>query len=757
MHSSLFMSELKSKFRALKEAAADDLKFLWVSGLALLCILLGTLFWKTVLGLEGEKYEWAIYLTLGTIFPALLLAFSLAKRFWGTGSTLWQTSTLVLSLLFLLISLIFVIRQQQFTAFALAIAHLLLVVVSLRRKRLPIKPLPILISFLVIVIAWTLAVSLLWWSPFGGWFFDTDSSAEIVYRFLVCLLSLFLVFFALDEEAAPKTGTRFQIRFAANMLAILIIGIASVRSDQLFHAMSHSHWGVVIGPAEMVRQGGWLFWDVPSQYGFLNILLVALFPVESVWQSTYIINSFLLFASAVCLFFVLRSIGNGFINYCFALAVTVAAIFLMAGWPPALLGPQVFPSLGPFRFIWCYALLFILIRDFRRGSEKNDWRVLLAGCLIWLVGTLWSSESAVYCAAIWLPAYALIVWRRASSLHNEKAPGRSRSWMIVFWALLPLLLLALSVGAITIYYLIGLGHTPDWQAFYEYSLAFTGGFLTIPIDVNGPVWVIFLIFCALSTVAVHFLRSGLKHKAMSLIAGTWGALWSVSSYFISRSHPNNATVLMPMLCISIGITLYLIVAYQQTDWWARLIKMSFVPILTVLLTVTLGNASFLGLYLSSPKLGYERDINSHLPKLDPSLFELLQTAQVKITDPIIYSAIRVRAIEPAADGLKHDGGVMPPAWPLGDSQAFASYQTWLPTMPFVLFDPLPVERKQVYMARFAARRRLSGWLIQNKREAPYTASTWFYNQLSRTHTPSKMFENNDWQVIWFEFKRAGNE
>jgi hypothetical protein len=97
---------------------------------------------------------------------------------------------------------------------------------------------------------------------------------------------------------------------------------------------------------------------------------------------------------------------------------------------------------------------------------------------------------------------------------------------------------------------------------------------------------------------------------------------------------------------------------------------------------------------------------------------------------------------------------MVPAWPLSAQESFASYRTWLPTMPFVLFDPLPTARKQVYMERFSARRRLSGWLIQNKKEAPYTSSTWFYDQIMKTHTPTKMFENNDWQVIWFESRPA---
>jgi hypothetical protein len=746
------MLELKSKYRGWMKAAEGDLKLLWVSGLALFCIGLGSFLWGSLLHLQGEAYEWAIYLTLGIVFPALLLMLSLSKRFSQAETTPAQNIKLALGLLLLAVSAVFVVRQQQYTALALSLAHLLLIIVSLRKARLRITPGSMLIVFLLIVIAWTVSVRLLWWSSPGAWFFDTDSRIEIIYRFMVCFLFLLLVYFNLNLKGKGKEAARSSFQWIANLIAILIIGVASVRSDQLFNAMSYSHWGVVVGPAEMVRQGGWLFWDVPSQYGFLNILLVAILPVKSVWQSTYIINSILLFSSALFLFFLLRALRPGLVNFCFALLTTLAAVFLIAGWPPALLGPQVFPSLGPFRFICCYALLLVLLWDFQRDKEERSWRIPVLGCVVWLIGTLWSSESAVYCAAIWLPSYALIILRKTAAPQSEGKAGANRARTIIFRALMLPLMLAGAIGLITIYYLAGLGHAPDWRGFYEYSFAFTGGFLSIPMDASGPVWVIFLVFVALSTLAVYFLRLGLRHRAMSLIAGTWGALWAISSYFVSRSHPNNATVLAPMLCLAIGVILYLLAVHKETGRLAALIRMSLVPVLTILLTVTFGNASFLKLYLSSPKVGYEGDINSHLPQLDPPLLELFKEAQIKPSDPLIYSAIRFKAVEPAADGLKHDGGVMPPAWPMNDGEAFASYRTWLPTMPFVLFDPLPEERKQVYMARFAARRHLSGWLIQNKREAPYTASVWFYNQIMRTHAPTKMFENDDWQLIWFEYK-----
>lgn len=729
-----------------------DLEPLSVTGLALLCVLTGSFVYGKLLGLQGEGYEWAIYLTLGTIFPALLLLLSLSKRFNACGSTLARFLKLALSLLALLLSLIFIVKQRQYAALLLAIAHLALFLIFLRKERQPIKPAAILISSLIIVSAWVVAASVLWWSPLGVWFFSGDNRTEDAYRFLVCLLSLLLVFINLHDESAMEEKPRVRLWWIANAAAILLIALASVRSDQLFNTTAFSHWSVAIGPAEMVRQGGWLLWDVPSQYGFLNILLVAWLPVKSVWQSAYLINSFLLFVSALFLFFTLRSIRPGLKNFCFSLLITLAAVFLMAGWPPALLGPQTYPGLGPFRFIWCYVLLALLIRELKTAN-KSFWRIPLVGNIAWLIGTLWSSESAVYCTAIWLPAYALIALRRAHSLYPGIRARRKRLRMIAVWLIVPLLMLVTVIGLITLYYLLRLGHGPDWSAFYEYSLSFAGGFFALPIDPNGVVWQLFLIFCAFSTMAVYFLlRERLTGKAMSLIAGAWGALWATSSYFVSRSHPNNATVLSPILCVVIGVMLYLLARDERGERWARVVKMSLVPFLTILLTSTFGNAGFLRLYLASPHRGYESNIDTHLPVLDPSLLELFRTAQVRTTDPIVYGAIRVKAVEPMADGLPHDYGVLLPAWPTDDGRLIASMRAWLPATPFVLLVPLPEERRQVYLQRFIARTHLSGWLVQNKREA--NSSAWFDNQIVKTHTATRIFENDNWQLIWFEFNET---
>jgi hypothetical protein len=281
---------------------------------------------------------------------------------------------------------------------------------------------------------------------------------------------------------------------------------------------------------------------------------------------------------------------------------------------------------------------------------------------------------------------------------------------------------------------------------------------------------LFLVFCAFSTIAVYFLRGGLTQRALSLVAGTWGALWAMSSYFIPHSHPGIIPTLSPMLCVAIGLALYLLARYQKVDGWAMLVRTSFVPVLAVILTASFGNAAGLVNYLTSASyasytvqqtdrafpaaytggapaiqaarhVGYEREINGRLPVMDESLLELLHAAQVGIDDPIVYV------------GDPKVGGILS-ARVVSDSSGehlLSPPRTWLPTMPFALFDKLPDERKELYVSRFAERARLSGWLVQSKEEAPYGSLPWFSDPLQRTHTPTEVFENDDWRLTWFEF------
>src|SRR5262249_51826427 len=105
--------------------------------------------------------------------------------------------------------------------------------------------------------------------------------------------------------------------------------------------------------------------------------------------------------SASFLYQLLRSVRAVVLPSVFALLLSWAVIFLIPGWPPWLTGPSTYPSVGAFRFFWCYALLAVLFWEHRRQERHpvGRWPLWL-GCCVWLVGTLWSGESAVYCLTI---------------------------------------------------------------------------------------------------------------------------------------------------------------------------------------------------------------------------------------------------------------------------------------------------------------------------------------------------------------------
>src|SRR5207244_8081385 len=87
---------------------------------------------------------------------------------------------------------------------------------------------------------------------------------------------------------------------------------------------TYHHWGAIVESSHLVREGGWPLWDVPTQYGFFNTLLLAALPFSSVWQSLYVCHVVLLTVSAGIVFWLLRSLRPGLLHYIFALLTTVA-------------------------------------------------------------------------------------------------------------------------------------------------------------------------------------------------------------------------------------------------------------------------------------------------------------------------------------------------------------------------------------------------------------------------------------------------
>ena len=58
---------------------------------------------------------------------------------------------------------------------------------------------------------------------------------------------------------------------------------------------------------------------------------------------------------------------------------------------------------------------------------------------------------------------------------------------------------------------------------------------------------------------MQFLIEDWKDFRLVVAAGVWGGIWSLSSYFVSRSHPVNLLSLAPVLLFAIAVLMIVIV------------------------------------------------------------------------------------------------------------------------------------------------------------------------------------------------------
>ncbi|MCW5853139.1 MAG: hypothetical protein KIT87_23935 [Anaerolineae bacterium] len=737
------IEERASKFRSPWRAVVESLEPLWVSGLCGLALALAGLVCGRLLGLRERSLDLALYLTTGVVLLALNLAPLIP---WWRGGRSGRPAGAALAVLFTTAAaallLLLVITQRLLYLPLLALAQLGLTSLLPRPAR-PTWQTAVAL-FIPITLSWYAAASLVYWAPLD------QLVRQSAYTSVLFILAVGVVGLGL-ATLGPRLATgRFRaVGYALNGLAVVVFAVMSTRSFGLFGYSAYYHWGVLIGPAALVRQGGWLLWDVPTTYGFLSTLVVALSPFASVWQAMYALNALLLFASAVIVFWFYRRLGSGWINTLLALVVALAVVYLLPGARPEMaLGPYQWPSTAAFRFIWVFALLALLAYTYdRRPDGPVAWRVLLIGSGLWLLGSLWSPESAIYCAVTWLPAYLLMV------LGAGEAPALSRRGIPLRWqrALLlafPLLLLGVVVAGIVTYYQLRLGHRPDFTAFYEILVVVGGGYFSTPLSADGPFRILLLVLVTGLTAAVYaFSRTRAGQGRLLLVAAT-GALWSTGSYFALRGIPSNATSLGSMLALLLAAVL--LVASREPAAWTRLVQHLALPPLVVLLVAAYSSSEMLGIQFNNdfgrPRawyetlvrapLGYQTEIERKIPELDANLYSFLREAGVQPQDRIVYLDSLLLGAWPT------QRTVVPEATPPG--------QTWLPLFPWENVRPFPNQRLLVYAERFVARAQQSGWLLQHT-ETPYTTLPWLSSVLAQYYTPADAITSPDgkWQLIWF--------
>ncbi|QDV35475.1 hypothetical protein [Tautonia plasticadhaerens] len=710
------------------------LEGLWPVGLSALQLVLI----RRWAGLEGEPYEWCQYLALGLLAFGGLLLLEFGRR--RDVRLLGSPGPTRAALGGVGVAACVAYAAGHATGPILAIASingLILLALRARRARSPVGLPGSAVGVAVLAASWTLGARWIWWADPAAW---VGASARAQAALIVASL---LVSINLARIGRPAAGGRWKAAGVVGTASgLVILAMASLRLDSLggggpSHPMrdlgrfAFYHWGAIVGPAELVRRGGWLLWDTPSQYGFLSTLAIAWTPGENVWRSFYLLNATLTFASSSVLFLALRMFRTGPLNLPFALAVTLAAVFMIPGWPipesPA--GPQVAPAVGAFRFAWCSALIAVLIAEWRAGTRPAwDRGIPIVGCACWLLGVLWSCESAVYCSVIWGPAYLVMCRRRALARVPEAGrPGaRFRAWAA--WAAVPVLLLGATIGLISAYYVARLGHPPDWRAFAEYVLAMRA--IAMPVDPGGIVLTLLLAFGLLSVIVAATARGG-DLGALGLGLGAWGLLWSGGSYFVGRSHEVNGSNISPLVVLAVAAGLLLLRrGGPALARIAPMVRLAAAPLLIGLLTVGFGVEGGLESQISAIRRGYRRGVERLLPAADEALAGLLDEAGVAPSEPVTI----------AWEGLC----VMPARRSTGP-RPIVVHEAW--TAPFMLYVLLPEDRQQVYLRRLAGRHAEGGWLVVQK---DFPIGPHCREMLREGYRETASFENERWRVARLE-------
>lgn len=694
----------------------------------------------------GEKLEWAQYLLLGTLFPAVLVGLCLAKRY-------ARPAAPVVALIQLAVAgwAAYLIANSVTAATASAVSSVWLLLVTVLvvardpspgpnadRPWWPSTP-----AVLVWAAVFTLAVS--------GWHmhpFPTLALPGGGYAFAVVAATAAIGAAALLRPAAG--GRAAGLRRAADVAVVAAIGwacfhcyppaaIPGQMTPEVFHTnVTWHHWGAVIGPAEVVRSGGgWLLWDTPSQYGVLNTLILSRLPAANMFQSLYLFNATLAAATLTFLFALFRSARPGWGGYPFALAVALGALLIDGGsW-------FYTPSYGPLRYFWCYALGAVLwagLREADRGGPPSR-RLLAGGCAAWLAGLAWSFESAVYVTVIWAPAFTILAATRARAdgAGTGRVVGRTAAWCA-----LPPALAAATWAGVTAWYHARLGHGPDWSGYAEFVLSFSKGFGAVPVSPLGSVWVPLAAFGALAAVlAVAAGAAGCRGAHLAAVAGALGLVWAPLSYYVNMSHESTVIVLLPLVLAALGVGLHVVERGAVPARAGFPLRVGLIAIVafvaaTAYQRVTKYTDSVAGLLrtFAEPPSGH---VAGEWPAGDPALDYLLAAAGVRPTDPVVHLDFTSN-LNPLPFRRDEHGRA-----------CAGRYPAWLPLASANVYIPLPPDRVAEYLDRYLAHRRVGGWLVRNRGViGHHMLEQVVLRAVGKTHRVTRSVQTETWLVEWYE-------
>jgi hypothetical protein len=429
------------------------------------------------------------------------------------------------------------------------------------------------------------------------------------------------------------------------------------------------------------------------------------------------------------MFTVFRRLAPGLPNVLLSGLLVFAVLFFRPRSASLILPAQMTPSGGPVRFLWCFVLLVWLLHSYDQRS-KNDKAAVPAGFpivghIIWLLSIAWSFEAAIYCTAIWFSAFAVYLIQQVSIERRRAMRTSAIVRRLVLSVLVPAGLAVALYGIVWIAYVTFRGGPPDLAGYIEYGFLYTRGYGALPIATTGAIWYLLLVFFVVSTIGAFLLIDDWRSFRLVVAAGVWGGVWSVSSYYVSRSHPVNLLSITPVLLFALAVLVIVIRDMPQRRWQSH-IRIASVPLFAIPIAMTLGHPLLLR-DLATPQLTPAR-FTDQIPLMDAELQSLLRESGATPRDPV------VRIV---------DGRLLLPAWLGSDGLHVMSPKSWLPK-PYEIISTLPRERREAYIAR-DAEKPVAGWLIHH---ATDTLRGFDMNELFVTHQPQKTLSRGPWRLWW---------
>ena len=703
-------------------------------GIAVLILLLQLI---TVCMPIGEQRDWTYYLLTGS-WAALFIAAGAVSRLrsfassriiryckvaftlYAIAALSWYFITPLLSWLFLWIWLL---------SFAIAYTWLK----SLAIKKISTRFAYGAAAIWCLLCSFSLSGSLMYSS---GWFALLSQGDGLKYGvpFIIsCGLMYPFTYRLLCKAYSDKNWRPFPTPIwyiLLHILAIYCFIVPFFRMESLNTWFAIHHWKAFLESAASVRSGGWLLWDVPSQYGFLQTLTIVLFPGATAWQSFYLLNGTLLCLSGYMLFLALFARYNSIPGFVFSLIIALAGVAQLL----SCFDPRALPSLGAMRFFWIYPMVGYVYYNCRFFSQtaKMQRFYCLSGHIIWLVGALWSLESAVFMTLIWVPVFALFSvaeifcqQARPSFLDIVKhGANRFFQWIA---------LIGFTAFCIASFYYTRLGHLPDIYLFTVYSTSYASGFEALPILHIGVIACWLYIFAMMAMMArFYIMHAVFKTQAVLNIAVFYAllsALWVMVSVYIPRSDEGHLVASFPVLIYLSAISMLLVPTLELPVIIKFAYEKGIMCFYCIIILCALN--CFKPEWYASERLlsPISSDITTTFPTPPQWLQDIVAQAGVPIGGHVQILATQISLDE---DAYFHD----------------LQLQPWLLPNTVVGYNkPLSPELYQLLAQRRAERMPDDsyGWIIERK-DNPLENYPWIKNAIDYYYKELSRTENSEYRI-----------